>query len=74
MNTFASLDVKAAFYIVLRELLLPLDTTYEQLQILLEDLEIPSLFQQPLSAMLQQPGIIPSIVDDKHLIANLSET
>ena len=59
---------------MLRELLFPLDTTYEQLQILLEDLDIPVLFQQPLSALLQQSGIIPSIVDDKHLIANLSET
>ena len=44
---YAALDIKSAFYIVLRELLLPLPTSSDDLQQLLEDLEVPLLFQQP---------------------------
>ena len=44
---YAALDVKSAFHTVLRELLLPLPTSVDDLEQLLEDLEVPPLFQQP---------------------------
>ena len=70
---FAWLDVRAAFYTVLRELLLPLGTSQTELEALVEDLEVPLLFEQPLLNMLQQPAIIPELVQDHHLTADLSE-
>ena len=66
----AALDVRSAFYVVLRELLLPMDMS---LQLLLEDLDVPLLFQQPLLTLMQQPAIIPDLTDNDHLVSNLAE-
>ena len=69
---YASLDVKSAFYTVSRERLLPLPTSSEDLQHLLEDLEVPLVFQQPLQRMMQQPGSIPELMSNKAAVANLT--
>jgi hypothetical protein len=71
---YAALGVKSAFYIVLRELLLPMNTSVEDLQLLLEDLDVPLLFQQPPQALMLQPGIIPDLTSNDHPAANLTKS
>ena len=71
---YATLDVKSALYTVLRELLLPMSTSVEDLQLLLEDLDVPLLFQQPPQALMIQLGIIPDLISNDHLVANLTES
>ena len=52
---------------------MPLPTKHEELQELLENMEIPLLFQSALESLFRQPALLDVKVDDKLLLSNVSE-
>ena len=67
------LDLKDAFYTVIRELVAPLATSAEDLEELMQTLEIDRVFEGPLREALSRPFVLEGLVDDQHLLAMVSE-
>lgn len=66
-------DVKAAFYRVLRQVVMPMRTSPDDMQDLIDTMEIPIMFVQPLTELLAKPDIISQACDDQHLNAILTD-
>ena len=67
------IDIRTAFYRVIREKIVPLATSPQQLEDMVEDMEIPLLFVEPLLKMLAQPDILTDNDIDPHLLKILAD-
>ena len=70
---FCSLDIQGAFYSVIRELLMPVGTSMEALEELIDNIGVPIQFQSALETLLQQPAMLHNVLADKHLLSSVTE-
>ncbi len=66
-------DLCSALYSVLRELVLPIGTSSEDLEAMTDDLEVLLIFADALEALLRQPALLEQHITDKHLLQQVTE-
>ena len=66
-------DLKSGFYTVVRELVMRLRTSGDDLDRVLASLGTPKRLEGALAELLAQPSIVERYVRDEHLAALLSE-
>ena len=68
-------DIRAAFYSVIRELILPQAQSPYSLDDIIDELGIPLLFVVPLEKLLADPSLLPRLLgDDQHLLQMLTSS
>eukprot|EP00974_Lingulodinium_polyedra_P112810 10917699-Lingulodinium_polyedra.AAC.1 len=67
-------DIKAAYYSVLHALLDPHEFTERSLEQVLDEVEVPLAYYEPIKLMLQEPGSIDQDLADVHLAELLKES
>ena len=66
-------DLKSGFYTVVRELVLQLRSSGDDLERVLASISAPPALEQALLGMIGEPAIVERFVDDEHLRALLNE-
>ena len=67
------IDLASAFYRIVKELVLPMKTSQEDLDEMIDRLEIPLLLEGPLRELLSQPTITQKFISDQHLLSLVVE-
>ena len=65
-------DIRSAFYSMIRELVLPMGTQEEHIDSVIAKVGVPVMFLAPLKRLLQEPSILEKDVQDPHLLQVLT--
>ena len=67
-------DVTAAFYSMIRQLVLPVSYHSDDLEDIINQIGIPEPFIEPLKLLMMDASTLERLIPDKHLLAMLSES
>ena len=67
-------DVTAAFYSMIRQLVLPVSYHIDDLDDIIDQIGIPEPFVEPLKILMTDASTLERLIPDKHLLAMLSES
>ena len=67
-------DVTAAFYSMIRQLVLPVSYHCTDIDDIIDQIGLPDLFIEPLKLLMTDSSTLERLIPDKHLLAMLSES
>ena len=67
-------DVTAAFYSMIRQLVLPVSYHCSDIDDIIDQIGVPDLFIEPLKLLMTDSSTLERLIPDKHLLAMLSES
>ena len=67
-------DVTAAFYTMIRQLVVPVSYQVDDLNDIIDKIGVPDCFIEPLQQLISDTSTLERLVQDKHLLAMLSES
>ena len=67
-------DIRSAYYTMLRELVMPLQTSGGDIDDMIQRVGIPIAFVEPLKLLVREPCILERYVSDKHLLELISSS
>ncbi len=61
-------DIRSAYYTMIRELVIPVISSGEDLDHIVQSIGVPLQFVEPLKFLMQRPSVLEQHITDKHLL------